>query len=462
MSERNSQHKPKRTERRVFIVLLVVFMVNVIAFAIFRMIVSGRAQEQLDAIRAAGYPVTLDEFAEWQQKPLLGENAADVFQDAFGHYVSYGKGLNRKASDDDWADGWQRERNLPPVDGHWASRRTMSLPDAPISTKMKEDIKWYLALNAEALNLLHQAAAMEYCRYPINFEVGYLQLEPLEHGASLLTLQAALSVEENEAGQASKALTSLLCLARSLQNDRMARPHMSQIEFRNQACATLEFVLTQMSLPDSELAGLITSFTTAENPEELKSVQIGSRCRLITCFLDSALTLPYESKAGKVFRRVSGLKSMDFHAGLKLSTKLVEASKLPYPEHLQEAAQIEKEYRNISGYCRLTRILLHTPSGIVLSDAGSIARLRCAVTALAIERYRRANNALPESLDELAPKYLEKIPADPFDGQALRYETREKGYIVYSIGENKIDDGGNDIPENRTGRTYDIVFHVER
>ena len=36
---------------------------------------------------------------------------------------------------------------------------------------------------------------------------------------------------------------------------------------------------------------------------------------------------------------------------------------------------------------------------------------------MALERYRLANGAWPDSLAALVPKYLETVPTDPFDGK---------------------------------------------
>ena len=51
------------------------------------------------------------------------------------------------------------------------------------------------------------------------------------------------------------------------------------------------------------------------------------------------------------------------------------------------------------------------------------ARLFALKAALAIERFRLANNnALPADLDDLVPNYCSSVPRDPFDEQQpLRY-----------------------------------------
>ncbi|MDR1925440.1 MAG: hypothetical protein LBQ66_13800, partial [Planctomycetaceae bacterium] len=50
----------------------------------------------------------------------------------------------------------------------------------------------------------------------------------------------------------------------------------------------------------------------------------------------------------------------------------------------------------------------------------------------------------PDKLESIAPKYIDVIPEDPFTSKELTYKKIDNGYILYSFGKNKIDDGGDD------------------
>jgi hypothetical protein len=81
------------------------------------------------------------------------------------------------------------------------------------------------------------------------------------------------------------------------------------------------------------------------------------------------------------------------------------------------------------------------------SYAKRIARGQTAVNlarvAIALERHRLARGEFPESLDALAPQFLEKIPHDVIGGQPLKYRRTGDGqFVLYSIGWNEKDDGG--------------------
>jgi hypothetical protein len=70
------------------------------------------------------------------------------------------------------------------------------------------------------------------------------------------------------------------------------------------------------------------------------------------------------------------------------------------------------------------------------------AMLACAITALAAERFRLAHKRWPKALDELCPTYLASVPRDPYDGHQLRFAHRDDGLVIYSVGQDGQDDGG--------------------
>ena len=61
---------------------------------------------------------------------------------------------------------------------------------------------------------------------------------------------------------------------------------------------------------------------------------------------------------------------------------------------------------------------------------------------VALQRYRRQHDRWPDTLDALVPAFLAEVPVDPHDGKPLRYRRLTDGIVIYSIGPDKIDDGG--------------------
>lgn len=72
---------------------------------------------------------------------------------------------------------------------------------------------------------------------------------------------------------------------------------------------------------------------------------------------------------------------------------------------------------------------------------------------VALERWRLGHGGYPEKLDQLVPSLLPSVPIDPWTGQALGYrrmhdgeDPRGRGYLLYTLGSDGIDDGGKEPP----------------
>jgi hypothetical protein len=72
------------------------------------------------------------------------------------------------------------------------------------------------------------------------------------------------------------------------------------------------------------------------------------------------------------------------------------------------------------------------------------AARRLTVTAIALKRYQLRQGSFPPALTSLVPEFISTVPLDPVDGQPLRYRRNAGGtFLLYSIGENGVDDGGD-------------------
>jgi hypothetical protein len=63
--------------------------------------------------------------------------------------------------------------------------------------------------------------------------------------------------------------------------------------------------------------------------------------------------------------------------------------------------------------------------------------------AAALAVYHAEHGQYPERLDELAPDILPNLPVDLFHAQPPVYRPIDRGYLLYSIGGNNLDDGGS-------------------
>jgi hypothetical protein len=89
------------------------------------------------------------------------------------------------------------------------------------------------------------------------------------------------------------------------------------------------------------------------------------------------------------------------------------------------------------------------------------AHMRCAVAALAAERFRRDRGRWPESLSELvAAGVLGEVLTDPFDGQPLRLKREAGGLIAYTVGPDGANDGGSLRGRGAQPPGFDLGFRL--
>ncbi len=75
-----------------------------------------------------------------------------------------------------------------------------------------------------------------------------------------------------------------------------------------------------------------------------------------------------------------------------------------------------------------------------------------ALIGCALERYRLAHGEYPKTLDALTPRYMETIPHDIIGGKPMRYRRTADGkFLLYSIGWNERDDGGQESRHDKNG-----------
>lgn len=142
-----------------------------------------------------------------------------------------------------------------------------------------------------------------------------------------------------------------------------------------------------------------------------------------------------------------------FHDAVQNVQGLLDYAALPY---------YEAQNADVDAYLDdnpLSRLLLSPVQQAAANAARADALVRGTLLMTAIQAYTADNQAYPASLDELAPRYLPKLPVDPFSGDTFLYHLTDSGYILYSTGMNMQDDGGQ--AAIAAGRSGDLVINKE-
>ncbi len=140
---------------------------------------------------------------------------------------------------------------------------------------------------------------------------------------------------------------------------------------------------------------------------------------------------------------------------------LLEAS--ANPERLWEcAAQADERVQELGSLDFLAKTFYPSLSRACELNARIILSMQMMRAAIAAERFRIEKGRLPESWDDLVPGYLLAAPIDMYDGRLVRLKATDEGIVIYSVGENRVDDGGSVAAPKERGRVLDIGYRLVR
>jgi hypothetical protein len=414
--------------------VLIAFAVLAAIYAGYRLTLRGMIEAKLHAIREQGYPVTKAELERWSQLHANSTNVADGLVEASQRLVDF----KDKKKDD-----------LLPIVG------LGSLPKAtdPLSNDVKAVVAEYIALNSEALKLIHEAARGKHYRLGEFLK----RTGPTRQAERLLCLEAVLHAENRETAETTDSLTSAIALGQLLADD----PTVIALLMRD-ACDglmlwTLNWTLNRIVFSPAQIDLLSAKLAEAEAPESLSRALVTEWASIEETFAlpvrerFSALTVWQEDtqKSGLaeiLIYEFGGVKEIDHLRSIDLVAECVAAAKLPSPDRYRTARALEARLGNWCPLFLNSRGCAFLPN-VINHDGIRVARSRVALVVLAVEKQRIETGELPDQLDA-------GLPLDPFTGQPLRYKKRTQGYIVYSVGKDGVDDGGDD--------KKDITFTVER
>lgn len=112
--------------------------------------------------------------------------------------------------------------------------------------------------------------------------------------------------------------------------------------------------------------------------------------------------------------------------------------------------ELDQLYELIESNNRVRFLAILLPAFNRFLDQHSINQLQTQGTRLmlAIELYQARHGKLPNSLDDLVPNILEKLPVDPIHGGSFKYkllenDPRGREFLLYSTGLDQKDNGGD-------------------
>ena len=320
--------------------------------------------------------------------------------------------------------------------------------------------------DGEIKELQEAAISRPEARFPIQYDTDPLVMILLPHLAQMRGIMPLFNLRaraELDLGRTDDALTDLkvaLRLGDALKDEPILISHLVRLAILNINLQTVREGLVRHAWTDAQLSEMDQYLASLNLLAEWKHTMHGERI-FSTSSVDymrrMGIVNPETFRSGPWWVRktmsvaLGGLYYQNMLTLSEMNEEYIlpavdENARRVFPE---KCAAAEKEFDRIHAHpIRHPGSILATMFLPAIPKSSSrTARMQSGVDeariAIALERYRLTNNHLPDSLDQLVPQFIDKIPHDVMDGQPLRYrKTGDDTFILYSIGWNLKDDDG--------------------
>jgi hypothetical protein len=345
------------------------------------------------------------------------------------------------------------QEGLPETDPRvWVDRFNELSPEVQLDEATLRGLQASLAKVEPARALARKLIGMKSGRYPLQWMsnpiLTVLQSQDARTATTVLRYEAALASQNGDADGALACARGIVAAARSVGDEPTLISMLIRVACDQQAVFALERALAQgepsageleamQQLLEQELTEPILLRGMRGERAAMHQVLLGLRAGDIKLTSIAGGPTGFEDAFGPMLARRSHGRM------LRLLNEAVAAAALPPEEQAPVFKGIEQRVMKAKvEYDVVTALLM--PAILKVSEANRrwVGNLRCAIVALALERYRRDHGRWPDSLDALVPKYLAAVPIDPGDDKPIRLARRPDGLTVYWVGQDGADDGG--------------------
>jgi hypothetical protein len=348
----------------------------------------------------------------------------------------------------------------------------------PVSSQPQtpaQDVLLALSKYDSTIEELREASQLSYSRFPLNYEsedpaaILLPHLAVLKQCAQVLELRA---IAELQNGQSEKALDDVklsLRLADSIHTEPFFISHLDRIAILNLTLQPIYEGLAEHKWPDTQLVILDSELSKQDFLADYKFAmhgEMGTKNGVVRylqrhpgiylSLLGDASNYGHMSAAEFMVATAMHwhlVPSGWFYQNQLRCARAFEAYYFPVADVNQQTlvptlilranAAVEKERENLTPFNILECLALPVFGNVAEKFANARSSTDLARTGIALERYRLAHGEFPESLDAIAPYFMEKIPHDIINGQPLHYRRTDDGqFVLYSVGWNETDDGG--------------------
>jgi hypothetical protein len=399
-----------------------------------------RLQRRLDAIRASGAPLNVEDLNAAMPKIPDDENMAIPILAAAAEMAVVKIPEETNAT-------------LPLVGaGQWL------LTGQRLSLSQRAAAQWYLEKNAGALAKVHEALKLERGFLKVTWGTPTIQvflpeLRRFGHVLKTLALEATAAANDGDPERAGEIIKAMFRFDRAQQGNKTLIGLIVRIACNALTQEQIERTVNLSGLDDDAMRQIQALLAEKEVSFDIRYAMMTERAMFLDTIKWVLQGAPGDATPGQViggkwapgswYGLIPVIPALDQANGLDIFTELIEAVNRPGANVIKEAMVAQAKARALPRYCHFSRILIPSLNRAVELWGRTVGSSRALRAGLAGERYRLATGAWPETLDALVPAYLEAVPVDPFDDQPIRHAHIDEGIKVWSIGEDLKDDGGD-------------------
>jgi hypothetical protein len=334
-------------------------------------------------------------------------------------------------------------------------------PQTRLTADQVEVFRGTLAKFQTEREMLGQFVEPKPGRYPIEFQTKVLDtllphLSALKVPAYLMAFEAALRAEEGDRDGAVAAVKIILHTTRWVREEWGVLSQLSRTSSVLVAGRTIERLLAQGELTPDQLAYLQRLLEENEAAPYYSTGLRGDLAMQDRFYENIANgTLTYEESVPEGRRRSSWRRRLEefpfvrWHLPSERATTLrftwmgLLATDLPEEQQYEAVQEVQTAVDSVNqpGGRTSTPLALRFEK-IFLAFHRTHAQQRSLIAALAAERFRLANGRWPNSLVELTPAFLGRPLTDPWTGGPLQFRRLQDGLVIYSVGRDREDNGG--------------------
>jgi hypothetical protein len=286
----------------------------------------------------------------------------------------------------------------------------------------------------------------------------------------LLSTHAAVSVATGDTAAATDDVLQIIAVARNLSDEPMLISQLVRIALTVVAVNATESILATAPDGAPNLPEIQAAFAAEIPVPRLVFGLRGERGMFmrITENLDSGrMSLDDLADGGKSgpgfspgFAQFRQYIPDQQAVGTELLTELIAAATRSRAERRAVGDAMELRVRGMTERrYTLVRLLLPAITRVCDADDRAVAQLGCAVAGIACERFRQKTGSWPKALADIPKDIFSEIPTDPFTGKSVLFKRTETGAVVYSVGSDGVDDGGETLDPKMPPGT-DVGFRL--